>query len=118
MDNRIVVYDDDTSGTLQVRRSIRDALRKIHIPGESIERVLAFYAGDIQQIVVPPPSLPPRMGISELASTQTLSIESSLASDALNTPSSRPSRSLSQQLFRLGVIEQLNITPYHDVGNS
>ena len=82
MDYRIRVYDADSESTLQVRRSIQNALQQISIPTEEIERILAFYANDIQAIAVPPPPLPPR----EPEDTWTYSTEPASASKALNGP--------------------------------
>ena len=73
----LIQYDGDSNATLKVRRSVRDALRQIQIAENDIERVLAFFANDIQQIAVPPPPLPPRMSTPDSGSEQSLSAESS-----------------------------------------
>ena len=70
MDRFIKAYDGDSNSTLQARRRVRDALRQAKIPQEDIERLLVSYASDIQQIVVPPPPLPPRVNDSDLATAQ------------------------------------------------
>ena len=61
MEHHIKTYDGDSSSTVQVRQSVGDVLHKLQIPDHDIERVLAFYASDIQRIIVPPPPLPPRI---------------------------------------------------------
>ena len=78
MDCYIQAYEGDSRFTLGVRCSIRDALRQAQIPSEDIERVLSFYASDIQQVAVPPPPLPPRLEEPELYAAQTYDAETSL----------------------------------------
>ena len=60
MASRLTVYTDDTNDTLQMRRNIASALRHLGVADADSERVLAFFASDIQRIAVPPPLLPPR----------------------------------------------------------
>ena len=54
-------YTSDTKDTVQMRRKVLSALHLVDVPDDDLERILAFYAREIQQIAIPPPPLPPRL---------------------------------------------------------
>ena len=70
MVSRLIVYTGDGTDTLLMRRNIATALRQVGVPEADLERVLAFYASDIQQIAVSPPPLPHRPSSWDTQDTQ------------------------------------------------
>ena len=55
-------YDGDTEVTIRDRRNFLEAIEKgdVSHSHDEIARISAFYASNIQQIAIPPPTLPPR----------------------------------------------------------
>ena len=90
MASRLTVYTNDTSDTLHMRRNIATALQRLGVNDADSERVLAFYASDIQHIVVPPPPLPPRLRDWETQDTVFSEIKMPLCSEVLNSTTSTP----------------------------